>query len=71
MDGIGLIVLVILYVLILVVGLLASKYLRPRISDISVKKNEVDLVAGRRISAAIGIFTMTGMLSLSNYCMLD
>ncbi|CAD5115460.1 DgyrCDS4432 [Dimorphilus gyrociliatus] len=59
MDGIGLIVLVILYVVILVVGLLASKYLKPRISDLTIKRNEVDLVAGRRISAAIGIFTMT------------
>lgn len=53
----GLIVVIVLYVLIVIVGILAARYVTKR-DDIT--DTEMNMVAGRNLPVVVGIFTMTG-----------
>ncbi|KAK3096853.1 hypothetical protein FSP39_003971 [Pinctada imbricata] len=55
----GLIVIIVLYVIILVFGVLASRFIKK--SD-DVTEIEENIVAGRKINVFIGIFTMTATI---------
>ena len=59
----GLVVVIVLYLVILVFGVLVSRWFtKKNLQDVS--EEEKMMVAGRKIGITVGIFTMTGSRTL-------
>ena len=53
----GLVIVIILYAVIVAVGILAARFVRP---SGDATPTETSMVAGRNLNLVVGIFTMTG-----------
>lgn len=56
----GLVAVMVFYIVILVIGIWASRKTKKVEKTCSGSKSEVTIVGGRNINVLVGIFTMTG-----------
>lgn len=61
-DIAGLVTILLLYLVILAVGIIASYKFRRKYQEEQITQEEMNLVAGRKITGLVGVFTMTGRL---------
>lgn len=61
----GLVAVVAFYIVILVIGIWASRKSKKVEKTCGGNKSEVTIVGGRNINVLVGVFTMTGRTSIS------
>lgn len=60
----GLVAVVVFYIVILVIGIWASRKSKKVEKTCAGTKSEVTIIGGRNISVLVGVFTMTGIIFL-------
>lgn len=58
----GLVAVVVFYIVILVIGIWASRKSKKEEKTCTGNKSEVAIVGGRNINILVGVFTMTGTI---------
>lgn len=62
----GIVAVVVFYILILAIGVWASKKSKKEEKKCTGTVSEVTMIGGRNINLLVGIFTMTGMTRISH-----
>ena len=68
LDVAGLIVIIVFYLVILAVGVASSCWFKKKYARDGMTVEESNLVAGRKISGVVGVFTMTGLYARQDGC---
>lgn len=64
----GLVAVVVFYIVILVIGIWASRKSKKVENTCAGSKSEVTIVGGRNINVLVGVFTMTGRTCIFHVC---